>query len=200
MVPPTFSPLCGSFSNHLDRDYIMKTTFKQRSAHLAWAAAIVAVFCGASSAAYAGTATSSMPVSATVAASCTIDATTALAFGAYDPIVTNATSPLTGSVAISTTCTNGSPATITLGQGANADASSTAAAPLRRMLTGTTFLNYNLYSDAGNTTVWGDTSVTGVPVTGTGAALSTTVYGSIAAGQNVISGSYTDTVLATVTF
>jgi spore coat protein U-like protein len=69
------------------------------------------------------------------------------------------------------------------------------------MLSGTAdYLSYQLYSDSGLTTVWGNTSGTGVGVTGTGAAVSTTVYGSVAAGQNVPTGSYADTVAATVTF
>jgi spore coat protein U-like protein len=149
----------------------------------------------------AGTASSNLPVSASVSANCTIDASGGVAFGAYDPIVTNKSTALTASGTVSTTCTNGSSATITLGQGANADTGSTDTAPVRRMLSGTAdYLSYQLYSDSGLTTVWGNTSGTGVGVTGTGAAVSTTVYGSVAAGQNVPTGSYADTVAATVTF
>lgn len=151
--------------------------------------------------AYAATATSNLAVSASVTANCTIDASGGLAFGAYDPVVTNASTDLTGSGTINTTCTNGAAATITLGQGANADAGSTDAAPVRRMLSGTSdYLSYQLYTDSGYATVWGNTAGTGAAVTGTGAAVSTTVYGSVAAGQNVASGSYSDTVVATVTF
>lgn len=179
----------------------MQDILNKRAVQSACVAAIVAAFFfGATGTAHAGTATSTMPVSATVAASCTINATTALAFGAYDPIVTNKTTALNGSVAISTTCTNGSAATITLGQGANPATTSTDAAPLRRMISGTTYLNYNLYTSAGLTTVWGNTVPTGVAVSGTGTALSTTVYGSVPAGQNVLAASYSDSVIATVTF
>lgn len=164
------------------------------------AGAVLAAIATMSGTAVAGTATSNLAVSATVAANCTIDASAGLAFGTYDPIVTNASTALTGSGTISTTCTNGASATITLGQGANADTSSTDTAPLRRMTDGTDFLSYQLYTDSGDSTVWGNTSATGAAVTGTGAAISTTVYGSVAAGQNVPAGSYTDTVVATVTF
>jgi spore coat protein U-like protein len=41
---------------------------------------------------------------------------------------------------------------------------------------------------------------TGVAHTGTGSATAITVYGQMAAGQNVPAGSYADTVVATVSF
>jgi spore coat protein U-like protein len=149
--------------------------------------------------AYAGTATDNLAVSATVTANCTIDASAGLSFGAYDPVVTNASTDLTGSGTISTTCTNGATVTLLLGQGANADTGSTDAAPVRRMLSGASdYLSYDLYTDAGHTTVWDNT--TGTSVSGTGASVDTTVYGVITAGQNVPAGSYADTVLATVSF
>ncbi|MEI7037298.1 spore coat U domain-containing protein [Fulvimonas yonginensis] len=151
--------------------------------------------------AYAGTATSNLPVSATVSANCTIDASSGVSFGAYDPVVTNASTgaDLTATGTISTTCTNGASVTVTLGQGSNADTGSTDAAPLRRMLANTSdYLSYQLYTDSAHTTVWDNT--TGASVTGTGAAVSTTVYGLVTKGQNVPSGNYSDTVVATVTF
>lgn len=151
-------------------------------------------------AAIAGTASSNLAVSATVSNNCTIS-TTAVAFGTYDPIVANKTTAATATGAVDTTCTTGDSTTITLGQGSNPASSSTAAAPVRRMLNGTTnYLNYNLYTSSGLTTVWGNTSATGVAVTGTGAPVTTNVYGSVPAGQNVPAGGYSDTVLATVTF
>jgi len=162
------------------------------------ASAALAAIVGMSGAAAAGTATSNLPVSATVSANCTIDASGGVAFGAYDPIVANKTTALTASGAVSTTCTNGSSATITLGQGSNAGSGSTAAAPIRRMASGSNYLSYQLYSDSGDTTVFDGS--TGVGVTGTGSAVSTSVYGSVAAGQNVLAGSYADTVVATVAF
>jgi len=62
------------------------------------------------------------------------------------------------------------------------------------------FLSYSLFQDVGHTTVWGNTGGTGVANTGTGSQTAITVYGSVAAGQNVPSGNYSDTVVATVTF
>jgi spore coat protein U-like protein len=165
------------------------------------ASAVLVAIAIMSGTAAAGTATSDLPVSASVSANCTIDASGGVAFGAYDPIVTNQSTALTASGTINTTCTNGASATITLGQGANADTGSTDAAPVRRMLAGTSdYLSYQLYSDSSDTTVWGNTSGTGVVVTGTGTSVGTSVYGSVAAGQNVPAGSYADTVVATVAF
>jgi spore coat protein U domain-containing protein, fimbrial subunit CupE1/2/3/6 len=148
----------------------------------------------------AATNTANLSVTASVTANCTI-ATTPVAFGAYDPITTNASTALNGSGSVSITCTSGASATVTLGQGSNANAGSTDTAPLRRMSDGgTNFLSYSLYQDTGRTTAWGNTGPTGVASTGTGAVASLTVYGAVSGGQNVPAGSYTDTVVATVTF
>lgn len=151
--------------------------------------------------AQAGTATDNLSVSATVTANCTITATSALGFGAYDPIVTNASTALNGTGTVSTTCTNGSAAVITLGQGATPAGGSSAAVPLRQMSDGgANRLAYTLFSDTDRSGVGGNTAGTGVGTTGNGTARSLTVYGSVASSQNVPAGSYTDTVIATVTF
>ncbi len=148
----------------------------------------------------AATATANLSVSATVAATCSIS-TTALAFGAYDPVGANASSPLDGTGTVVVTCTSGAPAAVTLGQGANANTGSTDALPLRRMKDASgAFLSYALYQDNGHTTIWGNTTLTSVAQTGSGTTSSINVYGRVAAGQNVGTGSYTDTVVATVTF
>lgn len=148
----------------------------------------------------AGTATDNLTVSATVSDNCSIS-TSAVAFGAYDPIVSHAASALEGTGTVTITCTTGASAAITLGQGSNADAGSTDADPARRMYDGTAnYLSYTLYSDAGRTTEWGNDAATDVEETGNGAAQVKTVYGSVDAAQNVPAASYTDTVVATVTF
>ena len=75
----------------------------------------------------------------------------------------------------------------------------------RKMLSGPSSLSYNLYTTASHAIVWGD----GTGGTSTNAydglisllaSTSLTVYGSIPAGQYVISGSYTDTIVVTVTY
>ena len=147
----------------------------------------------------AATATSNLSVTATVVASCTIT-TNAVAFGAYDPLVANKTANLDSTGTVTVTCTNGSISTITLGQGANATAGSTDVAPLRQMAATTNRLSYQLYTDAARLVVWGNTVGAGVARTGSGVADPLTVYGNVTAGQNVPAGSYSDTVVATVTF
>lgn len=153
----------------------------------------------AASSAFAGTATSNLNVSATVTANCLITAN-ALAFGAYDPIVANATTPLNVATTINVTCTNNSAATVTLDQGLTPAAGSTAAAPLRQMAGGGTVLPYSIFQDAAHTIVWGNTAATGVADTGSGVQQTINVFGQIPAAQNVPAASYADTVVATITF
>jgi len=157
---------------------------------------------GATSAILAGTQQANLPVSASVSANCAIS-TSAVAFGAYDPAVANASADLDNQGSVTVTCTNGASTTITLSQGDNANTGSTAAVPLRRMSDGAGsphYLSYFLYQESGRTTVWGDTAPTGVAHTGTGTATVLDVYGRVTAGQNVPTGNYADTVVATVTF
>ena len=147
----------------------------------------------------AGTATDNLSVSASVSANCTI-ATSPVSFGAYDPVSANASSPLDAAGGVTVTCTQGASTSITLGQGASAKAGSTDAAPQRQMVADGNFLEYSLFQDSSHSTVWGNTSGTGVSHTGTGTATNISVYGRVPAGQNVPSGSYADTVVATITF
>jgi spore coat protein U-like protein len=59
-----------------------------------------------------------------------------------------------------------------------------------------------MYTDAGRTTVWGD-GTTGSAInalTGTGAAQAISVFGRIPTGQSPAIGTYSDTILVTLTF
>jgi spore coat protein U-like protein len=73
----------------------------------------------------------------------------------------------------------------------------------RTLKSGANVLNYNLYSTAANTQVWGNGTGTtyefSVDPTDRNAH-SVTVYGTIPAGQNVGVGSYTDTITVTMNF
>jgi spore coat protein U-like protein len=150
--------------------------------------------------AFAGSTSSNMSVSATVSNNCTVSAGS-LNFGAYDPITTNHSSGLNGSAALTVTCTQGASATITLGQGLNAANGSTDASPLRQLSDGNSHvLSYALFQDSSHSNAWGNTSGTGASYTGQGTSESVNVYGQVSAGQNVPQGSYSDTVVATVTF
>jgi spore coat protein U-like protein len=176
---------------------------KKMSARLLTVAGATALVLGGITGTQAATDTANLTVEATVDANCTIS-TTAVDFGSYDPITANASADLTAPAGgkVTLLCTNGASATVTLGQGANAGGGSTAADPARRLRDGATsnYLNYTLFSDAGLATEWGDTAPTGVAHTGTGASADLDVYGVVPGGQNVPVGTYTDTVLATVTF
>ena len=144
----------------------------------------------------AATATANLTVSATVSVNCTVTAGT-LAFGAYDPVVANASADLDGSGTFTVACTKGAPGvTIDLGQGGNYSGG-------RRMAAAGNFLPYQMYSNAGRTTVWGSTSggaTVAVAAPASKAAVTYTVYGRIVAGEDVPAGNYSDTVVATVNF
>ena len=85
-------------------------------------------------------------------------------------------------------------------------AGSSGAILARTMLNGATTLDYNLYTDIGRTTIWGD-GTTGASVTLTGGTVvagqrifNRTIYGRIPALQPVGAGLYTDTMVVTLTF
>jgi len=137
--------------------------------------------------------TTTLAVSATLAASCTVTAT-AMAFGSYS------NTALTSTATVTPTCTNTTPYNVGLDVGT---ATGATVSTRGMFVSGTpgVVLNYGLYSDAGFTVVWGPTVGTNtVAGTGTGAAQSITVYGQVLAGQLVAPGAYTDTITATVTY
>ncbi|MFO0749338.1 MAG: spore coat U domain-containing protein [Myxococcota bacterium] len=174
----------------------MRLSFMRRSAVVCGAFLGLAI--GAAPASAEGTVAANLGVGADVSANCLIS-TTYVELGDYDPVFTNASSPLDGTGKVTVTCTSGASAVITLGQGSFAAAGSDDA-PARRMSDGNGhFIAYALYQDSGST-IWGNTPQTGVPYVGLGFASDVTVYGRAAAGQNVPAGSYEDTVVATVTF
>lgn len=165
--------------------------FKTRMAAALTAAAVFAF----ATPAFAATTSSTLNVSATVTANCTVS-TSALAFGNVNTI--NG-SVVDGSGGLSVTCTNGTGWSAAAGVGAGTGASFSA----RRMTSGSNTLSYNLFTDSGRTTVWGDGtgSTSALTGTGTGGAQSVTVYGRVASGQTSVPvGSYADTVAVTVTY
>lgn len=136
------------------------------------------------------TSTSTFQVTATVASSCTVTATS-LAFGNYT------LAQLDGTSTITATCTNGTTYTIGLDAGTFSGATTST---LRMTGPSAAGLSYSLFSDSGRTTNWGNATGSWVSGTGTGAAQVLTVYGRIPANQTALIGSYTDTVTVTVTF
>lgn len=167
------------------------------------AATAVAASLAVASPADAATATANLTVTATVNSACSINSGS-LNFGNYDPVLLNGSSgvDLLGTGTLTVQCTLLSTAVVTLGQGAHANTGSTDAVPLRRMLhtTSTDYLSYSLYQDLTRLVVWGNTPGTGLPYIGTGLSTPVTVFGTVPRGQNVPSGTYNDTVVATITF
>ena len=147
----------------------------------------------------AGSSTGTLTVTASVSQKCILSSPT-LAFGAYDPVVTNNSANLDSTTTITVTCTKGATG-ITLGFGDSANAPSGCTAP-QRCLVGavhTNYLDYQLYSDSGRTSVWTTAiseSVTGGITTPT----SVTIYGRVPPTQDVNVDTYSDTVVATVNY
>jgi spore coat protein U-like protein len=167
---------------------------------------IVMVLAGAAAAAtaadtaVAATATTTFAVTATVNANCLV-AANALDFSTYVPGNGNVDVNST----LSVRCTKNTAYTVAL----NAGSTSGGTLSQRLMGNGTDTLQYNLYTSAARTTVWGDGTSSTAAVPGTGAGLGAgnavthTVYGRLvdsAANQDVSAGSYSDTITVTVTY
>ena len=128
------------------------------------------------------------------AATCTVT-TRAIAFGNYNPLTAT---PLNGTGRITANCKGNGTLTVTLSTGQNGSYNP------RYMLSGTTSnqLDYNLYTTAARVIIFGD---------GTGGTQTVSknfknktvrvrIYGQIPAMENIAPGSYTDSIVATVTF
>jgi spore coat protein U-like protein len=164
--------------------------------HLRIAASALVIPFLFSPSAQAATVDATLNVTATVEHACLVTGGN-LSFGNYEPL---SGAPVNATADFTVTCTLGSTASITLDQGSNPDAASTDDNPVRRMTDGANYLQYNLYSDAGYSQVWGNSPASDVSTVGTGNAEIVTVYGTIPGGQNVPAGNYSDTVTITVTF
>jgi spore coat protein U-like protein len=157
--------------------------------------AALAAACGLAAPASASTVGGTLNTSATVTANCTVS-TSALAFGNVD---STSASNVDATGGLTITCTNGSAWTASAGVGAGTGATYAT----RKMTAGANLLNYNIYTTAARTTVWGDGTGTTATVagTGTGTGQSVTVYGRVAGGQTGVPiGSYADTVAVTITY
>lgn len=141
----------------------------------------------------AQTATATIAVTATVIPSCTI-AAAPVAFGNYDPVVTNAAAALNASGSVTVACTRGTIYSVGLGAG-----NSTSGSRAMQHATLADELPYQLYQDAARTTVWTDAAMISATATST-VAVPYAVYGSIAGGLDVPTGAYADAVIATVNF
>ncbi|HSW13518.1 MAG TPA: spore coat U domain-containing protein [Solimonas sp.] len=147
-----------------------------------------------STTAAADSTTATMPVAATVIATC-VTVATPLVFGNYSAAGAD---PTDADARVTVTCTPGAAYEVALNAGQNsADASA-------RKLKGagdSDFLDYSIYSDASRTQVWGDTSgVNTVSGSGLGAEQVLSVYGRMPAQQASPLGAYVDVVTVTVSY
>ena len=134
-------------------------------------------------------------VYAQLAPSCTISVTS-VAFGSYNVFTTTPTDS-TGTITYECN-SRASNISISL-----SDGSSSTFNP-RTLRKGSEVLNYNLFTNAARTTIWGDgTGGTAVYSQGNppnNQNVNLTVYGRIPAQQDVSAGNYSDTVLAIINF
>lgn len=118
----------------------------------------------------------------------------------YDPIG-GASATATGSIGGSCDAVSATNVTLSLDAGLHSAGSSN---PWRKMLNSATndLLNYNLYTDAAHTSIWGDgTNATATQsFAQTASSWSYTMYALIPGGQNVAAGSFSDTVTVTMTY
>jgi len=134
------------------------------------------------------------------ALACEVSATST-SFGAYSPFDPVA---LDGTGNVRMTCSNLLSILVSYTIRLNAGANGILAA--RRMSSGANRLVYNLYTNPGRSTIWGDGSAGSSVVSEFSllVLLSTernyAVFGRIPAGQNVAPGSYTDTIVVTVEY
>lgn len=141
---------------------------------------------------------------ALAAVSCSTSVPT-LAFGSYDPTLASPTD-ITSSMTV--TCTRAPLDTWTVAYTISLSPGGSGSYGVRRMNAGAPLLNYNVYTSASYSQVWGDgTSSTGI----VGATVNFNLfqfsksathaaYGRIPAGQNAAAGSYTDNLVVTLTF
>jgi spore coat protein U-like protein len=137
------------------------------------------------------------------AQACTV-ASTAAVFGSYNP---GNTLPTDTTATVQVTCQLLAigllvPYTLTASAGAGGSFAN------RQLVNGSSGLRYQFYTDSAHTIVWGDgtggssaiqgslTAVTGLIVIGSPIP----IYGRVPAGQNPMPGSYSDTMMVTITY
>jgi spore coat protein U-like protein len=136
--------------------------------------------------------TGTLTVNASVVTACSITGGT-LSFGTY-------TGPeIDQSFGFTVTCTSMGPYSIGLSAGSGKSATTST-----RSMTGTAHsasLNYALFLDSAHGTNWDDIGGTHMySGTGSGSSQTVTVYGVLASGQNLVTDSYSDTIIATISY
>lgn len=144
----------------------------------------------------------SLASSGAMAQLCTA-ASTPLAFGQYNP-QSSANLDTTGTITV--TC-QAILASLLIAYNINLAPGYSGSVTQRKMTNGTSIMNYQAYSNATRTTIWGDGSSGSSAVTD-GYLLQLigpvskvyTVYGRVPGNQNISAGSYTDTLTILITY
>lgn len=131
-------------------------------------------------------------VQATISDSCTVTANN-LNFGSVGFLTGN----IDETSSVNVTCTNGLPYDVGLDGGLSGATDPT----IRIMTLSSENVTYGLYRDSARTLPWGDTIGTDTAAgTGTGSSQALTVYGRVPTQSTPTPGTYTDTIVVTVTF
>jgi spore coat protein U-like protein len=131
-------------------------------------------------------------VTATNVTICSVNAST-LNFGSAGVL----RAALDATTSISVTCTNAAPYTVALDGGLTGAANPTQ----RKMVQGAEQITYGLYQDSSRTVPWGDSAgVNTIARTGSGLAQGLTVYGRVPAQNTPSPGTYSDTVVVTISY
>lgn len=146
--------------------------------------------------AQAATLTATLNNTTTVSSSCAMASGGGLAFGAY---TSNQVTPLNATTTVTANCSLSTPYSISMDGGLHTGA---AFPNVRALMSGALALAYFIRMDSQVGTPWGNNDVHGglKSGTGTGVDQAYTVAGSISASQPASSGTYTDTVVATITY
>jgi len=134
----------------------------------------------------------SFTASATYSATCSVSAAT-LNFGSAGVLA----AAVDGTTSLTTTCSATTPYTIGL-DGGNAGASDPTQ---RKMSYGGAQITYGLYQNAARSQPWGNSTGTNTAAgTGTGSGQAITVYGRVPAQTTPAPGTYSDSIIATLTY
>ena len=141
----------------------------------------------------ATTATGTFTSTITIQASCQVISTNSLNFGTQGILVANTDVTSTFNVQ----CTNTTPYNVGLNAGTGTGATTTT----RLMTNGANTVAYQMFSNAGRTTNWGNTVGTDtVAGTGNGTQQTLTVYGRVPPQTTPAPATYNDTVTITITY
>ncbi|HTM63436.1 MAG TPA: spore coat U domain-containing protein [Gammaproteobacteria bacterium] len=146
----------------------------------------------------AGNSSATVQVSAVVASNCKLNSGE-VQFGTYDPADVNAVSALNAAGSVQISCTKNTTATISIDQGQYASQATSTSRAMKSQ-DGSSYLSYDLYLDAGYSTVWNTVNQETYTSTGGITPTSIAIYGKVPANQDVIDGQYNDVVTVTATF